>query len=72
MAGVGNCASALVRGVSYYKGKTGSESVSGLMYSILGGYAVDDLEFVAAFDVDEKKLAKICLRPFSPPQSPFA
>jgi myo-inositol-1-phosphate synthase len=55
MAGVGNCASALVRGVSYYKGKTGSESVSGLMYSILGGYAVDDLEFVAAFDVDEKK-----------------
>jgi len=58
IAGVGNCASALVQGVSYYKGKTGSESVSGLMHSILGGYAVDDLEFVAAFDVDEKKVGK--------------
>lgn len=58
IAGVGNCASALVQGVSYYRGMTGSESVSGLMHSILGGYAVDDLEFVAAFDVDQKKVGK--------------
>ena len=47
-----------MQGVSYYRGKTGSESVPGLMHSILGGYAVDDLEFVAAFDVDEKKVGK--------------
>ena len=58
IAGVGNCASALVQGVSYYKGKTGSELVPGLMHPILGGYAVDDLEFVAAFDIDKKKVGK--------------
>ncbi|MGA2238692.1 MAG: inositol-3-phosphate synthase [Candidatus Bathyarchaeia archaeon] len=44
--------------MSYYKGKTGSEFISGLMHSVLGDYAVDDLEFVAAFDVDEKKVGK--------------
>jgi myo-inositol-1-phosphate synthase len=58
IAGVGNCASALVQGVSYYKGKTGSEFTPGLMHTVLGDYAVDDLEFVAAFDIDEKKVGK--------------
>jgi myo-inositol-1-phosphate synthase len=58
IAGVGNCASALVQGVTYYKGKSGSDFIPGLMHSVLGDYAVDDLEFVAAFDVDEKKVGK--------------
>ncbi|MGB9597564.1 MAG: inositol-3-phosphate synthase, partial [Candidatus Poribacteria bacterium] len=58
IAGVGNCASALVQGVEYYKNAKETEFVPGLMHVNLGGYHVKDIEFVAAFDVDENKVGK--------------
>jgi myo-inositol-1-phosphate synthase len=58
IAGAGNCASALVQGVEYYKNAKETESVPGLMHVNLGGYHVRDIEFVAAFDVDSNKVGK--------------
>ncbi len=56
VAGVGNCASALVQGVQFYRTADPASTVPGLMHVDLGGYHVGDLEFVAAFDVDAKKV----------------
>jgi myo-inositol-1-phosphate synthase len=56
IAGVGNCASSLIQGVTYYKDAKAGDSVPGLMHVMLGGYHVSDLEFVAAFDVDATKV----------------
>ncbi len=56
IAGVGNCANALIQGVHYYSGAAPDESVPGLMNVEMGGYHVGDLEFVAAFDVDAAKV----------------
>ena len=56
IAGVGNCASSLVQGVTYYRDADPGESVPGLMHVTLGGYHVGDVEFVAAFDVDATKV----------------
>jgi myo-inositol-1-phosphate synthase len=56
IAGVGNCASSLIQGVTYYKDAKQGENVPGLMHVELGGYHVSDLEFVAAFDVDASKV----------------
>ena len=58
IAGVGNCASALLQGVDYYKDASETEFVPGLMHVNLGGYHVSDIEFVAAFDVDSGKVGK--------------
>jgi myo-inositol-1-phosphate synthase len=54
--GVGNCASALVQGVHYYRDAKPDELVPGLMHTDLGGYHVSDIEFSAAFDVDADKV----------------
>ena len=56
IVGVGNCASSLVQGVEYYKDADPSGSVPGLMHVMFGDYHVSDVEFVAAFDVDAKKV----------------
>jgi myo-inositol-1-phosphate synthase len=56
IVGVGNCASSLVQGVEYYRGVSAAESVPGLMHVQFGPYHVRDVEFVAAFDVDAKKV----------------
>ena len=56
IVGVGNCASSLVQGVEYYKDADPSGSVPGLMHVSFGDYHVRDVEFVAAFDVDAKKV----------------
>ena len=56
IAGVGNCASSLVQGVTYYHDASPEDVVPGLMHVDLGGYHVRDLEFVAAFDVDATKV----------------
>ena len=56
IAGVGNCASSLVQGISYYRDAQPGEDVPGLMHVVLGGYHVGDLEPVAAFDVDAAKV----------------
>jgi myo-inositol-1-phosphate synthase len=56
IAGVGNCASSLIQGVTYYKDAKQGDNVPGLMHVELGGYHVSDLDFVAAFDVDASKV----------------
>jgi myo-inositol-1-phosphate synthase len=58
IVGVGNCASSLVQGVHYYAGADPAARVPGLMHVELAGYHVQDLEFVAAFDVDAKKVGR--------------
>ena len=57
IAGVGNCASSLVQGIEYYKGKE-SQTAIGLMHWDIGGYKPYDIEVVAAFDVDRRKVGK--------------
>jgi myo-inositol-1-phosphate synthase len=56
IAGVGNCASSLVQGVAFYADTADGELIPGLMHNRIGGYAVGDIEFVAAFDVDAAKV----------------
>ncbi len=56
--GVGNCASALVQGVQYYRNAPVDQFVPGLMHVELGGYHVGDIEFTAAFDIDANKVGK--------------
>ena len=56
IAGVGNCASALVQGVRYYRDADPADVVPGLMHVELAGYHVRDLDFVCAFDVDARKV----------------
>jgi myo-inositol-1-phosphate synthase len=58
IVGVGNCASSLVQGLEYYKDAADDERVPGLMHTRLGPYRVGDVEVVAAFDVDAKKVGK--------------
>jgi myo-inositol-1-phosphate synthase len=58
IVGVGNCASSLVQGVEYYRNADPDAKVPGLMHVELGGYHVRDVEFVAAFDVDGKKVGR--------------
>jgi len=56
IVGVGNCASSLVQGVEYYKDADPETTVPGLMHVEFGPYHVRDVQFVAAFDVDAKKV----------------
>jgi myo-inositol-1-phosphate synthase len=56
IAGVGNCACALVQGLEYYRRADPADRVPGLMHVDLGGYHVADIDVVAAFDVDAAKV----------------
>ncbi len=56
IVGVGNCATSLIQGVEYYKDASPEGTVPGLMHATFGDYHVSDIEFVAAFDVDAKKV----------------
>ena len=56
IVGVGNCASSLVQGVQFYRNAPEDEFVPGLMHVNLGGYHIGDLEFTAAFDIDQNKV----------------
>jgi myo-inositol-1-phosphate synthase len=56
IVGVGNCATSLIQGVHYYRDADPAGSVPGLMHIQFGDYHVRDVEFVAAFDVDAKKV----------------
>jgi myo-inositol-1-phosphate synthase len=58
IVGVGNCASSLVQGVQYYADAAPDSRVPGLMHVQFGPYHVSDVEFVAAFDVDAKKVGQ--------------
>lgn len=57
VVGVGNCASSLIQGISYYRHRNETD-VPGVMYPSIGGYDSHDIEVVAAFDVDERKVGK--------------
>ena len=56
IAGVGNCASSLVQGLYYYADAEPDDHVPGLMHVVLGGYHINDVQPVAAFDVDASKV----------------
>ncbi len=57
IAGVGNCCSSLYQGLAYYKGQSGDQ-IPGIMFADIGGYRPSDIEIVAAFDVDPRKVGK--------------
>jgi len=58
IVGVGNCASSLIQGLTYYKHLKKDTKVVGLMHTVLGGYKISDIEVVAAFDVNKTKVGK--------------
>jgi myo-inositol-1-phosphate synthase len=58
IVGVGNCASSLVQGLTYYREADGNEPIPGLMHASLGGYHVSDIEISAAFDVAASKVGR--------------
>jgi len=57
IAGLGNCASSLIQGIEYYK-TSDDENCIGLMHRSIGGYSPGDIDVVAAFDIDERKVGK--------------
>lgn len=57
VVGVGNCFAALYQGFAYYR-KHGDEDIPGLMFSDIGGYRATDIEVVAAFDIDKRKVGQ--------------
>jgi len=56
IVGVGNCANSLIQGVTYYKDAAVDVEIPGLMHAVLGGYHINSVKFVAAYDVDSKKV----------------
>ena len=56
IVGVGNCANSLVQGVTYYEDAALDQEIPGLMHAVVGGYHINNVKFVAAFDVDAKKV----------------
>ena len=56
--GVGNCASSLIQGIHKYVEVPENEDVPGLMHTKIGDYRIEDIEVVAAFDVDQNKVGK--------------
>ena len=70
--GVGNCASSLVQGVHYYSEAAENELIPGLMHVNLGGYHIRDINFVAAVDIDRKKVGKdLGEAIYTPPNNTF-
>jgi len=67
IVGVGNCASSLVQGIHYYEGERLREAI-GLMHRDVGGYLPGDIEVVAAFDIDSRKVGRdVADAIFAPP-----
>ena len=60
IVGVGNCASALIQGIEFYKHNLpkDSEPLIGLMHTDIGGYTLNDIQVVVAFDIDERKIGR--------------
>jgi myo-inositol-1-phosphate synthase len=57
LVGLGNCSSALVQGIHYYRNKNEDDAI-GLMHWEIGGYHPGDIEVVAAFDIDKRKVGR--------------
>lgn len=67
IVGIGNCASSLIQGISFYQTKNSSDAI-GLMHWEIGGYLPSDIEVVAAFDIDARKVGKdVADAIFAPP-----
>jgi len=67
IAGIGNCASALIQGIFFYDKKSADEAI-GLMHPTIGGYGPSDIEVVAAFDIDARKVGRdVSEAIFAPP-----
>lgn len=59
IAGIGNCCSSLVQGISYYKNVSNDDDlIPGLMHNVIGDYKISDINVVAAFDIDKRKVGK--------------
>jgi myo-inositol-1-phosphate synthase len=72
IVGVGNCASALVQGIEFYRNAAPGELVPGLMHVDLGGYHVGDIAISAAFDVDANKVGRdVSEAIFAPPNNTY-
>jgi len=72
IVGVGNCASSLVQGVEYYKNAKEGDFIPGIMHVNLGGYHISDVQFVAGFDVDARKVGKdLSEAIFAPPNNTY-
>ncbi len=70
--GVGNCASSLVQGVTYYSKAKESELIPGIMHARLGGYHISDIEFSAAFDIDRNKVGRdLAQAIYTPPNNTY-
>ncbi len=70
IVGVGNCASSLVQGLTYYRDAVANEPIPGLMHASLGGYHISDIEISAAFDVADSKVGKdVSEAIFAPPNN---
>src|SRR5438132_1039170 len=68
IVGVGNCASSLVQGINFYGGSSADGSAIGLMHREIGFYRPSDIEVVAAFDIDRRKVGlDVSKAIFSPP-----
>jgi myo-inositol-1-phosphate synthase len=68
IAGVGNCASSLVQGINFYRGSSGNGATVGLMHRRIASYEPQDIEVVAAFDIDRRKVGlDVSEAIFSPP-----
>ena len=57
IVGIGNCTSSLLQGIEYYKNKNSKDAI-GLMHQDIGGYVPGDIEVVAAFDIDKRKVGQ--------------
>jgi myo-inositol-1-phosphate synthase len=57
VVGVGNCASSLIQGIHYYAGRDPAKAV-GLMHGVIGGFGPSDVDVVAAFDIDRRKVGR--------------
>ena len=70
IVGVGNCASSLVQGIHKYRDISTNGDVPGVMHAHIGGYAIEDIEVVAAFDIDVNKAGKdLSEAIFAPPNN---
>src|SRR5256884_7643386 len=68
IVGVGNCASLLVQGINFYRGSSTNGTAVGLMHKQIGSYRPGDVEVVAAFDIDRRKVGlDVSKAIFSPP-----
>ncbi|MCX2780999.1 inositol-3-phosphate synthase [Microbulbifer thermotolerans] len=67
IAGIGNCASSLIQGIHYYRNRDPQEA-AGLMHPVIGGYGVSDIDIVAAWDIDARKVGQdVATAIFAPP-----